>query len=162
MADLSGDLQLSDTNRRAKLRGRGAVAQWRISGAVWAGRAFAAVVAIGALTSLFSKNPDALIGGAIILIVAGIVLVATFRVSRGSRPAAVALFILYLLAKLSSWKFGGESLWAGALWSVILIGAFGNGIWGTFELAAIARESNALAAASNAGASSSAEMTSAT
>jgi hypothetical protein len=136
---------MSDTNRRARLRGRGAIAQWRIFGAVWAGRMFAVVVAIGALSSLLSKNPDAWIGGAVILILAGVVLVATWRVSRGSRPAVVALFLLYLLAKLSSWKLGGELLWAGALWSVLLIGAFGNGIWGTFELAAIARESEALA-----------------
>ena len=140
---------MSETNRRAKLRGRGAVAQWRIAGAVWAGRAFAAVVALSAVFgSLMSKNRDAVLGGAIILLLSGIVFATSWRVSRGSRSAAVGLLTLYLVAKLSSWKFAGESLWAGALWSVLLIGAFCNGIWGTFELAAIVRESEALAAAS--------------
>ena len=148
MADLFGATTMSDTNRRAKLRGRGAVAQWRVAGAVWAGRAFAAVVALSAVFgSLLSKNQEAVIGGAIILLLAGVVFATSWRVSRGSRPAAVGLLALYLVTKLSSWKFGGESLWAGALWSVLLIGAFCNGIWGTFELAAIARESEALATA---------------
>ena len=149
MADLFSATIMSDTNRRARLRGRGAVAQWRIAGAVSAGRAFAGVVALSAVFgSLLSKSPDAVIGGAIILLLAGVVLATSWRVSRGSRAAAVGLLALYLVMKLSSWKFGGESLWAGALWSVLLIGAFCNGIWGTFELAAIARESDALATAS--------------
>jgi hypothetical protein len=81
--------------------------------------------------------------------VAAIILVATWRLGHGSRLAAIALLALNLLAKLSTWAYGGESLWAGAIWSVILIGAFANGFWGTFALATIARESEALGRASS-------------
>jgi hypothetical protein len=145
---LSGERVMSDTHRRAKLRGRGAVAHWKISGAVWAGRLFAVMIAVGAVSALLSGRSTAWIGALVLLVMAVSVLLATWRLGRGSRAAAVSLLCLYLFAKLSSWKLGGESLSAGALWSVLLIGAFGNGIWGTFELAAIARESEAMNAES--------------
>ena len=70
------------------------------------------------------------------LVIAAGILWATERTRSGSRLAACVLLGLFVLAKLVD----VQPLRAGALWSVIIIIALANGIWGTFALARTRRE----------------------
>jgi hypothetical protein len=127
----------TDTHRRAELRGRESVARWRIESAVWAGRLFAVVFAVATIAPMFKRGGPDWLAIVILGLISAAVLVATQLVHDGSRGAAVALLALFVAAKLGAWQLGGDPLSSGLLWSVIFIGAFANGIWGTFSLAAV-------------------------
>jgi hypothetical protein len=130
---------ITDTHRRAALRGREAVAQWRIKGAVWAGRIFALVIVVVWGASLLRKGgPDFLSVVVLALLAAGL-LFAAEKVRHGSRAASVVLLLLFVLIKLLDW-LGGTPIYTGALWAIIIVGALVNGVWGTFALARIRRD----------------------
>jgi hypothetical protein len=131
---------ISDTRKRAELRGREAVAQWRIRAAVWAGRVFAVIVVVTAIVSLVQGGVANWPGVVVLLLFAAGIAFAAERMKKGSQVAAVLLLCLFIVAKLGAWWLGGERWYAGALWAVIIIGALINGIWGTFALAQIRRE----------------------
>ena len=128
--------EITDTHRRAALRGRESVARWRIESGVWAGRLFALLYAVLALIAMVTSG-GRLWGVTIffLLIAAGIYYAAE-RTRVGSRVAACALVALFVVAKLVD----DRPLWAGALWSLIILGALANGVWGTFALAAARRD----------------------
>jgi hypothetical protein len=132
--------ETTDTHRRAALRGREAVARWRIQSGVWAGRLFALLFAVLSILPLLrQQGPDW--GSAIVLalLAAGIVLAAE-RMRRSSRLAACLLLVLFVNAKLSDWLLAGVPWWHGALLTVIIAGALTNGVWGTFALVAVQRD----------------------
>jgi hypothetical protein len=131
---------VSDTRKRAELRGREAVAQWRIRAAVWAGRVFAVIVAVTAILPLLQGGVATWPAVVVLLLLAASIAFAAERMKKGSQIAAVLLLCLFIAAKLGAWWLGGERWYAGALWAVIIIGALINGIWGTFALARIRRE----------------------
>jgi hypothetical protein len=127
---------ITDTHRRAAIRGREAVAQWRIKSGVWAGRVFGLLYAVLALVPLVASGGRLWGIALFLLVIAAGILYAAERARAGSRVAACVLLVLFVLAKLVD----GRPLWAGALWSLIFLGAFANGVWGTFALAATRRD----------------------
>jgi membrane-bound ClpP family serine protease len=127
--------------RRAELRGREAVARWRITSGVWAGRIYAAFFVALALIALERSGRD-WPSAIILLVTAGAVLLAAERMRQGSRAAALALLGLFVGAKVTAWFISGQPIWTGALWSLILGGAMVNGIWGAFVLARVRAESS--------------------
>jgi hypothetical protein len=137
----------SDTHRRAAIRGREAVAQSRIRAAVWAGRLYAALFVALTIFPLFERNQPNWAGVVILTVIAAAVLALSELLRRGNRVAAGLLLATFVLAKFSAWLLGGEPLWHGALWTVILGGALVNGVWGTIELAAVRRDAASVPAA---------------
>ena len=130
----------SDTHRRAAIRGREALAQSRIRGAVWAARLFAILFAVLSIFPLFQSDHPNWLGAAVLILLALTVLGLSELLRRGNRIAASLLLVAFVAAKLSSWLLGGEPLWHGALWTVIIAGALINGVWGSVEMAAVRRE----------------------
>jgi hypothetical protein len=141
--------EITDTHRRAAIRGREAVAHWRIRSAVWAGRLYAAIFAVLSIVPLFQADQRNWIAVVILVILAIIILGLTELLRRGSRIAASLLLGAFVLAKLSAWLLGGEPLWHGALWTVIIAGALINGVWGTFALASVRRDAATIPPAPN-------------
>ena len=134
--------ELTDTHRRAALRGRESVARWRIESGVWSGRLYGVFYGVLAIIPLLSGGKEMLRWGAALyfVILAAGILVTTEQMKRGSRLAACLLFGLFAAAKVSAWLMQGQSLGSGLLWTVLIAGGLANGIWGTFELAAVQRD----------------------
>lgn len=126
--------------RRAELRGREAVARWRIQSAVWGGRLFATLFAVVSVFPLVYSGVPQWRSAAILLTLALAVLVLSEWLRRGSRVAAVLLLSAVVGAKLRSLLFAHEALTYGGVWTVILLVATANGVWGAFALAAARRE----------------------
>jgi len=132
--------ELSDTRRRAELRGREAEAQWRIKSAVWAGRLYAVIFVVLSLVPLLNRGGPSWASTIVFLIIAAGLLFATEQMRKGSRVAAILVLCLAILTKLADWLLGGAPLYAGALWTVIILGALVNGVWGTMILARVRRD----------------------
>lgn len=134
-------IELTDTHRRAALRGRESVARSHIAGAVWAGRVFAILFAALTVLPLIFGRDDAWADAILYSVLCIAVLYVTSRLSTGSKPAAISLLTLYVATKLADWLLLQQPLYNGLLWTVILVGAFCNGVWGTFALSAVKRDS---------------------
>ena len=134
----------TDTHRRAAIRGREAVAQSRIRAAVWAGRLYAALFAALTLFPFFQRGQPNWAGVAFLCLLAVAVLGLSELLRRGNRAAAGLLLAAFVVAKLGAWLVGGEPLWQGALWTIVIAGALINGLWGTIEMAAARRDSAAI------------------
>jgi hypothetical protein len=135
-----GTTEITDTHRRAALRGRESVAKWRIESGVWAGRLYAVFYGVVAIVPLLSGERRNWIAAAAIMLLAVAVFFTTEEMRRGSRVAACVLLGMFVSAKLSSWLVQGQPLWSGALWTILFLGALGSGVWGTFALAAVRRD----------------------
>jgi hypothetical protein len=131
---------VTDTHRRAALRGREAVAKGRITSGVWAGRLFTIIFAVAYIAPVLQRGKPWLAATSILAAMAAGIFFATERMRRGSRLAACILLGLFGGAKLLSWLAGGQPLWSGALWTVLIFSALANGVWGTFALAAVRRD----------------------
>lgn len=132
--------EITDTHRRASLRGRESVARWRIESGVWAGRLFTVLYAVlSVLPLLRREGPDWVAAIAMAVMTVGL-LVATQRMKHGSRVAGCVLLTGFVLAKLGDWLLGGQPLWRGIFWTIVIAGGLVNGVWGTFALAAVRRE----------------------
>jgi hypothetical protein len=131
---------VTDTHRRAALRGREAVAKGRVTSGVWAGRLFAIIFAVGYIGPVLQRGKPWLAASVILAAMAAGILFAPERMRRGSRAAACIVLGLFVSAKLNSWLAAGEPLWSGALWAVLIFCALANGVWGTFALAAVRRD----------------------
>jgi hypothetical protein len=129
----------TDTQRRARIRSRESVARWRISSAVWGARVFAVILAVLSILPLLRRDHPDWISTTILVLLALSMFVAGEFLRRGSRTAAILLVIAFVAAKLLSW-LGGDPIYAGALWTIIILGALLNGVWGAFELTAVKRE----------------------
>jgi hypothetical protein len=132
--------EITDTHRRAALRGREAEARWRIRSGVWAGRIYTVLFAVLSILPLLRRGGPDWASAVLLALLAGGLLFATEQMRGGSRVAAVVLLALFIATKLASWLLGGAALWHGALWTVIIAGALGNGVWGTFALARVRQE----------------------
>ena len=132
------------TRRRAEVRGREAVARWRIQTGTWAGRALAALTAAPVLFAFLDRGGPPWTAVAAQLLVAGLVLAAAERVRRGDRWAAVALLVYFVLEKVGRAVAGTEPLWNGALVAAILAFCLAQGVWGTFALARVRRDAAAV------------------
>jgi len=130
----------SDTHRRAAIRGREAVAQSRIRGAVWAARFFAILFAALSIFPLLQGGRANWLGASVLIILALVVVGLAELLRRGNRLAAGLLLAAFVAAKLSSWLLSGEPLWHGVLWTIIITGALINGVWGTIEMAGVRRD----------------------
>lgn len=130
----------SDTHRRAALRGREAVAWWRIASGVWAARLYAAMFAVLSIFPLLNRDAPDWSGGLTLAVIGIGLLVASELLRRGNRIAALALFGAFVAAKLATWLVAGVPLYHALLWTIVIAGALGNGVWGAFELAAVRRE----------------------
>jgi hypothetical protein len=133
-------VQRDDARRRAAARGREAVARWRISSAVWGARLYAALFAVVAIFPLVYSGIAQWTSAAILFAIALIVLALSELLRRGSRTAALLLVAAVVAAKLRSWLYAHEPLRYGAVWTIIVLIALANGVWGTFELAAARRD----------------------
>lgn len=146
--------EITDTHRRASLRGRESVARWRIESGVWSGRLFSVLyVVLSILPLLRREGPDWIGAIAMAAVTAGL-LFATQRMKHGSRVAGCVLLTLFILAKLGSWLVGGQPLWHGLFWTIVIAGGLANGVWGTFALAAVHRDAANVPPAPARGASS--------
>jgi hypothetical protein len=132
--------EITDTHRRAALRGREAVAQSRITGAVWAGRIYTILFVVLSIVPLLRRGGPDWASTVVLLLFAAGLLYATERMRRGSRAAAVVLLVLFVATKLADWLLAHAPLYSGALWTIIILGALVNGVWGTFALARVRRE----------------------
>jgi hypothetical protein len=130
----------SDTHRRAAIRGRESVAQWRINSGVWAARLYAVLFGVMSVLPLFRREGANWIGAVILALIAVWILVASELLRRGSLIASILLFASFVAAKLAAWLVAGEPIYAGALWTIIIAGALANGVWGAFELARVRRD----------------------
>ncbi|MFL5606009.1 MAG: hypothetical protein ACJ8AD_06150 [Gemmatimonadaceae bacterium] len=128
--------EITDTHRRAALRGRESVARWRIESGVWAGRLVGLFYVVTSLLPVLTSRGQLWGVTLFFLLIAGGILYAAERTRAGSRVAACSLLAFFVVAKLTD----GRPLWAGALWTVIIVAALGNGVWGTFALAAARRD----------------------
>lgn len=131
---------LSDTHRRAELRGREAVARSRLMGGVWAARLFASLCGLDAVSSLFGFGGpalDAFIGFGVSAAIFGF---ASVRLEKGSRTDAIILLGLFILLTLGM-MVARESSIVGIVVMIVGVGALGNAVRGTFELASVQRDS---------------------
>ena len=132
--------QLTDTHRRAALRGREAEALWRIKAAVWAGRLYTLLFVVLSIVPLLRRGGPDWLSATVLLIIGAGLLFTTERLRHGSRAAAIVLLSLVVITKLADWLLLGAPLYAGALWTIIIIGAMVNGVWGTVALARVRAE----------------------
>jgi hypothetical protein len=132
--------EITDTHRRAALRGRESVARWRIQGGVWAGRLYTVLFAVATILPLVRREGPDWFSATLLAVLAAALLFATERMRRGSRVAACALLGLFVAGRLSAWLLAGQPIWNGLLWTVIIGGALANATWGTFALAAVQRD----------------------
>ena len=77
---------------------------------------------------------------AILLGLAVLMLVLSEWLRRGSRVAALLLVSAVIGAKLRSWLYAHEPFFYGSVWTIVLLAALANGVWGTFALAAARRD----------------------
>ena len=134
------DPQLDATRRRAELRGRAAVARWRSASAVWGARLYAALFAVVSVFPIVYSGERQWKSAGILFVLSLILLALSEWLRRGSRVAALLLVSALVAAKLVSWLYAHEPLSRGAVWTVIVLAALANGVWGTFSLAAAERE----------------------
>ena len=132
--------EITDTHRRAALRGRASLAEWRIQGGVWAGRLYATLFAVLTIIPLLRRGSPDWASVVVLAVVAVALLFATERMRRGSRVAACFLLGLFVVARLGSWLLGGQPLWQGLIINLLVLGALANAVWGTFALEAVRRE----------------------
>jgi len=124
--------EVTDTHRRAGLRGREAVARRRINSGVRAGRVLGIVWGLASIVPLALREPRSL--AVSIAFVAGILL-ATERMRRGSRVAACVLLALSGFVAIAS----GVLITVRVLFAGLTV-MFANGVWGAFALARVRRD----------------------
>ena len=142
MDSSAGDSPPTDTRRRASVRGRQAVARWRISSGVWGARLYAALFAVVSIFPIVYSGEPQWMSAAILLVLALTVLALSEMLRRGSRVAAVLLVAAVVAAKLRSWLYAREPLSHGVVWTIVVLAALMNGAWGAFALAAANREAS--------------------
>jgi hypothetical protein len=121
------------------LRGREAVARWRLRAGLWAAWLSATACAINAVLAVIGPGgPQWRVAISFAGWAAGLIIAAP-RIESGSRGDAVALFAVFLVGDLVRWLTGHGSFWSGVL-SVLVLLALGNAVWGTFALARIEHE----------------------
>src|SRR5688500_14218678 len=102
-------MTVSDTRRRAELRGREAVARWRMRGGLWAARLFATFNALSAILALVGPGgPHWRVAIALIFWATGLIIAAQ-RIENGSRTDAIVLFAIFLVGDLARWLSGAGS-----------------------------------------------------
>ncbi|HEV7705630.1 MAG TPA: hypothetical protein VGO46_15135 [Gemmatimonadaceae bacterium] len=133
------EIEITDTHRRAALRGRESVARWRIESGVWSGRLYGVFYGVLALLPLVSGGiaERRWVEATMLVLLAASILVATEQMKRGSRLVACLLFALFAAAQFSEWRTQGRSSLSGVFWAVLIAGGLANGIWGTFALAKV-------------------------
>lgn len=134
--------EVSDTRRRADIRGRESVAGWRIESGVWSGRLFAVIYVVIAILPMLSGGREARLWMYALasLVFAAAILYATQRMKGGSRGAACFLIALFAAGKIRTWMLTGQPLWTDAFWTILLLGGLANGAWGTFALASARKD----------------------
>lgn len=132
--------QVTDTHRRAELRGREAVAMARIKSGVWAARIFAVMIGVSTIAPLLRRGGPDWITASIIVMLAAALVYAAQRMSGGSQVASRLLLVLFVLIKISDWMLTDQPIYAGLLWNVIVFCALCNGVWGTYNLASVRRD----------------------
>lgn len=137
---MSGVSEVSDTHKRAMLRGREAVARMRLKGGVWATRLYATLGGVTTLLAIFGPGGPHWVPAIVMAVWASALLIASNRIERGSRVDACILFGLFLLGSLGNFLTVGNINWfTGAVSAVVLL-VLGNAVIGTFELAKIRKE----------------------
>ena len=125
---------LTDTHRRAALRGRESVARWRIESASWVGWLYVlngiVVLTIGAVKGTATSIAVAAGGVG----VAAAMVYGIQRMRRGSRVAACAVVGFALFSVLT--KGLGEI----NVLDAIVLALLANGAWGVFQLAEVRRD----------------------
>jgi hypothetical protein len=100
---------------------------------------FAVIFAVLSVVPLLRRDHADWVSATILALLALSILVGGEFLRRGNRVVAILLVLAFVAAKLLSW-LGGDPIYAGALWTLIIFGALLNGVWGAFELAAVRRE----------------------
>jgi FtsH-binding integral membrane protein len=132
--------EISDTRRRAELRGRESVAQWRIRTGLWAGRVLAAFTVVPVLLAFTRRGapPTAIVLW--VFLFGGLVLLGAELSGRGRRWAAWALLVLFLLSTVMNVLAGRVALFDGIVGRLIMTFCLAQGVWGTMALARVRRE----------------------
>ncbi len=124
----------TDTHRRARLRGREAVARWRIESASWVGWLYVVNALVVLLVGVATRAPGSLLAGAVTVGVSAAMTYGIHRMRQGSRGAAIAVVGAALLMSLSRGLAGFGVL------DAIVLALLANGAWGVFGLARVRRD----------------------
>ena len=125
----------TDTHRRARLRGREAVARWRIESASWVGWLYVVNAITAVLIGIAGHTPRSLLVSAGVLAVASAMIYGIHRMRQGSRLAACSVVGAALLMSLVRGLGGGINVL-----DAIVLALLANGAWGVFQLAGVRRD----------------------
>jgi len=132
---------LSATRARARLRGDESVARWRLRTGTWAARAYAVVLVIPAGAAVLWRGSVPTATSVASVVLALLVLGASFSIARGRRWAAVAVLAFFALDKLAAVaQTGAAGLWNGLVLHLILAFSLTQGVWGAYALAGVERQ----------------------
>ena len=132
---------IAATRRRATLRGEEAVANWRIKTGTWAARIYAVMCAAPAISAILWKGPATVAVIIYSIVLAGLVLFASFRIAKGGRTAAIAVLAFFLLDKVFAIvSYGWRGLYQGLLIAAVIAFGLIQGVWGTSRRRAIVAE----------------------
>src|SRR5262245_51448201 len=122
-------MTVSDTQRRAELRGREAVAQSRLTKGVWAAHFFATLNGLTAIIAIVGPGGPHWSAAAALGIWSAALSFAAQRIEKGNRFDAIALFLVFVLGYLGQWLSNDPPGMLGSIISVVVFAALGNAVW---------------------------------
>jgi hypothetical protein len=131
--------ELTDTHRRARLRGRESVARWRVEGASWVGWLYGLTGVLSVAFGAIGGTGASVVGGVVNAGICAAMVFGIHRMRRGSRVAACAVVAVPVVLKLLS---AHPLLWS--FWDVAVVAVLANGAWGAFQLGAVRRDAAGL------------------
>jgi hypothetical protein len=128
--------------RRAAQRRREEVARSRVLGAVAVGWLLTLLPLAFSILVLSRPSLAFLRGGAVFLLVVGLIMVGvTELVRRANQIAIGTLLAAMVLSQVRAWRaLHGSMLGWDTIIVAIIIGVLANGLWGAFQLDAVRRE----------------------
>lgn len=132
-------IELTDTHRRARLRGRESVARWRIESASWVGWLYglsgALVAVAGVVGGVVKRSPAIFVAAGVNVAICAGMAWGIYRMRAGSRAAAVSVVgfgVLTSALAAVAHRFG--------VIDAVALAALVNGAYGVFELARVRRD----------------------
>jgi hypothetical protein len=128
--------------RQAAQRRREEVARSRVLGAVAVGWLLTLPVLAFSILVLTRPSLAFLRGGAVFLLVVGLVMVGVTELMRRANQVAIGtLLAAVVLSQVRAWRaLHGSMLGWDTIVVAIIIGVLANGLWGAFQLEAVRRE----------------------
>ena len=137
-------MSVEDTRKRAELRGRDAVASWRLRGGVWAAQMYAALTAVSAGLAIITPGGPFWRPAVFLAIWSAALAISAKRIESGSRLDACVMFLVFLAGDVARIVAGRQHGPLGLLISGATLLALGNAVWGTFALHRVNIETHSL------------------